>query len=260
MTILFFVLCGLITGLLGGMLGIGGGVVAVPILYFFFHYTGLIDERIMQVAASTSLAISVFISLSSSIVQYSKKAIFFPALKFLSPGLVIGCASGGVLAYFVSSDFVRYAFGIGVLLLGIYFTIPRLPHFKIAPSPNRTLAFFGLAIGALSTLLGIGGGILTFPTFLGYGMSTKTSSATSSCTTTLYSFIGTITYLLIAWKTPGLSNTFGYIYMPAFLAITIAALFTTPLGVKLSHTVDTHLIKRIFGICLCLIGLTMLFL
>lgn len=251
-------MCGLSTGLLSGMLGIGGGVITVPVLYFLFHYTGIFESHAMQVAASTSLAISFLISVFSSIVQHSKKAILFSALKFLAPGLIIGCVCGAFLAHYISSELIRHVFGVGAFLIGIYFAIPRLPHFNIASAPNRTLSFFGLIIGALSSLLGIGGGILTFPTFLGYGMDAKTSSATSSFTTTLSSFMGTITYLLVAWQNPKLPDTFGYVEIHAFLAIGISALFTTPLGVRLSHTFDIHLIKRIFGACLSLIGLTML--
>lgn len=260
MEILIFVLCGLVTGLLSGMLGIGGGVITVPTLYFFFRYTGIFEFHVMQVAASTSLAISLLISVFSSLIQRSKKGILFSALKFIAPGLIIGCICGAIIARFVSSDLIRHIFGVGAILIGIYFAIPRLPHMMIAPAPNRTLSFFGVAIGSLSSLLGIGGGVLTFPTFLGYGMNTKTSSATSSCTTTLSSFIGTITYLLVAWKNPKLPYTFGYIEIHAFLTIAITALLTTPLGIKLSYTLNTHLIKRIFGGCLSLIGLTMLIL
>jgi uncharacterized membrane protein YfcA len=259
MVIFLLVLCGLITGLLSGMLGIGGGVITVPALYFLFHYTGAFESHTMQIASSTSLAISLFISFFASIVHYSKRAILFSAFKFLAPGLIIGCISGALLSHFISSDLIRHIFGIGALAIGVYFAVPRLPHFKIASAPNRTLSWFGLMIGTLSSLLGIGGGILAFPTFLGYGLDAKSAAATSSCTTTVSSLIGTITYLLIAWTTPVLPNIFGYVDIHAFLAIGISALFTTPLGVKLAHTFNTRLIKHIFGACLSLIGITMLY-
>jgi uncharacterized membrane protein YfcA len=260
MTILLFILCGLITGLLSGMLGIGGGVITVPVLYFFFYYTAALDAKIMQVATSTSLAIGFLTSLLSSIIQYSRGAILFLALRKIALGLAMGCICGALLAHFVSSELLRHIFGIGLCFIGIYFAIPRLPNLHIASSPNGTLSFFGYIIGTLSSLLGIGGGILTFPTFLGYNMKANAASATASCTTTLSCFIGTTTYLIIAWKDPRLTSTFGYVNLQAFLTIGLTALITTPLGVKLSHTLDTRLIKQVFGICLSLIGLTMLFL
>lgn len=258
MTLILLLICGLAAGLLSGMLGIGGGVIVVPSLYFLFYHAGLFETHLMQVAASTSLAISLSISLFSSIVQHSKKAILFPAFKFLAPGLLIGCPCGAVLAHFVSSGLLRQVFGAGALLIGIYFTIPRLPHFSIAPFPNRTLSFFGLIIGTLSSLLGIGGGLFTFPVFLGYGMDGKTAAATSSCVTALSSLIGTMTYLLIAKEGTVLSGNFGYINLRAFLIIGIGALIATPFGIKLAHRLDIQLIKQIFGTCLSLVALTML--
>ena len=108
MLILLLVLSGLATGLLSGMLGIGGGVITVPALYFLFHYTGLFEVRIMQVAASTSLAISLMLSLFSTILQHSKRAILFSALRFLAPGLIIGCVLGALLAHLISSELLRF--------------------------------------------------------------------------------------------------------------------------------------------------------
>ena len=260
MEILFLLACGLIMGLLGGVLGIGGGVIAVPALFFLFTYTGAFPSHSMQVAVGTSLASSLFISLLSSSLQLSKGAISFPALKCFAPGLGIGCICGAILSHFFSSELLRHIFGLGALLIGMYFAIPGLRRVSIATSPNRSLAAFGLAIGTLSSLLGIGGGILAFPTFLGYGMEPKASSATSACTTTISTLIGTLAYLFIAWDNHKLPNTLGYIDIPAFFTISLAALLSTPLGVKLSHTLDTRLMKRIFGVSLSLIGITMLIL
>lgn len=257
---LLFILCGLSAGLLGGMLGIGGGIITVPVLYFIFHYNNLFEPHAMQVAASTSLAVSFFIALLSSLIQHYKKAIPFSAFKWLTPGLIIGGVSGAILALFISSEVIRWIFGIGAIFLGIYFAIPNLPPLHIANAPNRTLSFFGLIIGAASSLLGIGGGTFAFPIFLGYNMNTKSASAASSFTTAISTLIGTITYLLIAGHAPKFPDTFGYIAIPAFWAIGISAMITTPLGVKLSHTLNVKLIKQIFGVCLCLIGLTMIWL
>lgn len=255
--IILFLLCGLLTGILGGMLGIGGGVITVPALYFLFRYTSMFEMKQMQIAAATSLAISFLISLASSIVQYRKKAILFPALKFLSFGLIIGCILGACLAEFISSEWLRHIFGGAALCLGLYFTIPALPQFHFAQKLGYSLSLFGVGIGTLSSLLGIGGGILTFPTLLGYNVEPKISSGTSSAATALSSLLGTLAYLYIA-SVPSFPGLIGYIDLNAFFLIGIAALLTTPLGVRLSHTCNTRVIKRIFGICLTLIGFTMI--
>ncbi|HSX10599.1 MAG TPA: sulfite exporter TauE/SafE family protein [Chlamydiales bacterium] len=257
--IILFIILGLISGLLGGLLGLGGGVVTVPVLYFIFLYTGTFEEKIMQVAVSTSLAAGVVNSGLSTYFQHQKKAILFNVFRLLIPGLVIGCVGGSVLAHYLPSQMLSKIFGVMAVVLGTYFFFPRLPNLKLSNAPNRTLSLFGLGIGVLSSLLGIGGGSLTFPVLLGYQVPVQNSSATSSVSTLMTTLIGSVTYLVIAWHMPELPATFGYIEIPAFIAISLGSLLTVGLGVKLSHAMKVAPIKRLFGCCLALIGLSMLF-
>lgn len=259
LVIFLFVLLGLISGLLSGLLGIGGGVITVPVLYFILFYTGIVEEKMMQVAASTSLAVGFITSGLSTVIQYRKKAIHSFVLKMIIPGLIIGCIAGSILAHYLPSEWLSYVFGIMAILLGVYFLFPKLPSLQICSSPNQSLSLFAVSIGCFSSLLGIGGGSLIFPVLLGYGIPVQNASATSSGSTLVTTLIGSMTYLIIAWHQPGLPETFGYIELPAFIAISMGAVLTTPLGVKFSHTLDIVLIKRIFGSCLALIGLSMFF-
>jgi uncharacterized membrane protein YfcA len=256
--IILFVIFGLISGVLGGLLGIGGGMITVPALYFIFLYTGLWEEKIVQVAVSTSLAAGVVNSALSTYFHHQKRAILFSVLPLLVPGLAIGCVAGSLFAHFLPSQTLGQIFAVMAILLGLYFSFPRLPPLSISRAPNPTLSFFGLLIGTLSSMLGIGGGSLAFPVLLGYQVPVQNASATSSLATLLTTLIGTITYLIIAWHKPELPHTFGYIEIPAFLSISLGSFFTSALGVKLSHTLPLPQVKRIFGICLSLIGLSML--
>lgn len=255
--IFLFIILGLISGLLGGMLGIGGGVVTVPVLYFIFLYSDLFGLRIMQVAVSTSLAAGMVTSAISTYFQWRKGAVQPAVLRLLLPGLLIGCIGGSLLAHLLSSHLLSRIFGWMAIFLGIYFLFPQLPSFQFGHRPNRSLSWFGALIGGFSTLLGIGGGSLTFPVLLGYQVPVKNASATSSAATLITTFVGSIAYLAIAWHKPELPYTFGYIEMPAFLLISAATLATAPLGVHFSHTLNVALIKRTFGLCLALIGLSM---
>lgn len=255
--IFLFVILGLASGVLAGLIGIGGGVVTVPFLYFIFHYTGMFEEEIMQVAVSTSLAAGFITSSVSTFFQMRKKAILFSVVKMIVPGLVIGCIAGSIIARYLPSFYLREIFGCVALLLGLYFFFPKLPPLHISSKPNHSLSFFGLGIGCLSSLLGIGGGSLTFPVLIGYQLPVKNSSATSSASTLVTTFVGSLTYLLIAWQRPELPHTFGYIEIPAFIAISIGSIVTSPWGVKLSHSLNVTLIKRVFGCCIALIGISM---
>jgi len=258
--IISFVVLGLISGLFAGLLGIGGGVVTVPLLYYIFLSTHMPPDKVMQIAVSTSLAAAIVTSGMATFVQMRKKAIQVSVLKRMMPALLIGGAIGSLSAHYMPSKDLRLVFGIMALLLGIYFFFPRLPSLYIARSPNRSLPLISLVIGALSTMLGIGGGSLTFPVLLGYQLPAKNASATSSATTFITTCIGTLVYLIVAWNLPEFPSTFGYIELPAFFAISIGSILTAPLGVKLSHILRVSLIKQTFGICLSIVGLSMLFL
>ena len=255
--IVLFVVSGLFSGLLGGLLGIGGGVVTVPILYFVFEYMGIGGDFVMQVAVSTSLAASVVTSSVATFVQIQNRMVLFSVLKLILPGLFIGCILGSIAAHVLPSNFLRMIFASMATLLGLYFCFPKLPAPYLASAPNRTLSLFGLGIGALSTLLGIGGGSLTFPVFLGYQIPAKNSSATSSASTLVTTLVGSITFLLIAWHEPTLPDTFGYIEIVPFLAISGGSILTSPIGAKLAQTLPVTHIKQIFGASLTLIALSM---
>lgn len=259
MILFYFIAMGIVSGLLGGLLGIGGGVVTVPALYFVFTTTHILSTEVMQIAVGTSLATGFITSSLATYIQYKKKAIHYPVAKFLLPGLFFGCMFGAVLGDYLSSEWLSRIFGTMAILLGLYFSIPRLPHPYIRARPDQTLSLFGILIGALSSMLGIGGGSIAFPVLLGYQVPVKNASATSSVSTFITTLFGTIAYLIIAKEHPPLPDSFGYIYLPAFFGISVGVLIATPIGVKLVHTLDTALVKRIFGCCLTFIGLYMLF-
>jgi uncharacterized membrane protein YfcA len=254
-----FILLGIFSGLLGGLLGIGGGVVTVPILYFLFQYTPPFKGEIMQVAVSTSLATGFVTSAVATFVQAKKKTIVLAAIQKLAPGLIIGCILGSLLGHYLPSEILSKIFGVMAILIGIYFFFPKLPSLYISSKLNATLSFFGLLIGSLSSLLGIGGGSLAFPVLLGYQMPAKNAAATSSASTLMTCLLGSATYLIIAWDQPDLPNTFGYVDLPAFAFISLGSILSAPLGVKLSHTLNVSFIKQIFGGSLALVGLSMLY-
>jgi hypothetical protein len=259
-TMLFlFLIVGLVTGVLAGLLGIGGGVITVPALYYILYFYGFPQERLMHVCIATALAATCLTSIGSTWSHYRKGSILPAALKIIVPGLVIGCIIGASLTYFLPNAFLRTAFGVMALLLAIYFFFPKLPALYIAPHLNKSLALIGVGVGCLSSLLGIGGGIFMVPALLGYQVHMRNVIATSSAGTLVTALVGTLAYLIIAWHKPHLPNTFGYIEIPAFLAIGLCSFFTTSLGVKLAHTLSPHLLKRIFAFALGLTACAMLF-
>jgi uncharacterized membrane protein YfcA len=259
---IFFFLGGC-SGFLAGLLGIGGGVISVPALYYILSWKGHPIEEVMQIAIATSLASVVLTTAISTWTYYQKKMILYRALGYLLPGLIIGCIigciSGAQLVSLLSGDTLRMIFGSMAVAIGIYFTIPALPILKIADQPNPLLTFFGLIIGHLSSLLGVGGGIFSVPLLFAYRIPPKNIAATSSAATMTTSLVGTLTYLVMATQVPHLSTEFGYIDFSAFLWISIGSAFSVRFGVKLAQYLSVQSVKRIFGIVLSATGIFMIF-
>ncbi|MDE3045785.1 MAG: sulfite exporter TauE/SafE family protein [Verrucomicrobiota bacterium] len=254
---LIFVALGLAIGLLAGLLGIGGGLLAVPATYVVLIWYGF-DGNVMHLAIATSLAVTTVTSLASTLAHHQARHIQFTALGFLMPGLAIGSISGAHLAHLLSAHFLSLIFGNIAILLGFYFFFHRLPLPHFGHKPNLTLALFGLVIGHLSSLLGIGGGTFTFPVLLGYPFSATAIAATSSAATFFTALIGTIMFLII--PSPSHAETYGSIYLPAFLSMAIPSLLTAPIGVYLARKVHIDILKRIFACIVILIGASMIWL
>lgn len=258
MIILFFIVIGFVTGILAGLLGIGGGVITVPAMYYLFNYYHFPQEHLMHTCIATALAATLITSIGSTWSHHKKKAVLPNVLKQIVPGLIVGCLIGAAVSSYLSSATLRIIFGIMAILFSIYFFFPKLPPPNIAPHPNKSLIFFGILIGCASTLLGIGGGIFMVPLLLGYHVSVQNAIASSSAGTLATALAGTVLYLFIANGEKTVPDTIGYIDIPAFLSIGICSLITTSWGCKLAHTLSPFLIKRIFAIALMATGCAMI--
>jgi uncharacterized membrane protein YfcA len=143
------------------------------------------------------------------------------------------------------------------LLFGIYFFFPRLPEPRLGAAPSPILSLYGLLIGFLSSLLGVGGGIFIVPLLLAYQVPLLGAIATSSASTCLTTLIGSVTYLLTAWQSE-LPHTWGYIEIPAFLSLSLGSLLTARWGVFLARVLPRDRVKRVFAVVLAMTGISML--
>ncbi len=260
MEFLFLIFIGLLTGILSGLLGIGGGIITVPALYYLLESYHGTSPYLMHICVATALASTLFTSSGTSWSHYKKKAISAHSLKILVPGLLAGCILGAFATLILPSSFLRIIFGCMSFVLAIYFFFPNLPQFEIAPHPNKSLSFIGILVGCLSTLLGVGGGIFMVPVLLGYHVPLRNTIATSSVGTLTTAIMGTLIYLWIAKSsTHQIPFTLGFIDLPAMLLIGLCSLATTAWGAHLAHTLPHTLIKRIFALALMGTGFTMIF-
>jgi uncharacterized membrane protein YfcA len=255
----YYLLMGLISGFIAGLLGVGGGLVLVPILVWLFTLQGFDNQHIMLMALGTSLAVISFTAIASVRAHHAHGAVNWDTVRRISPGIIFGTLFGAWLASQLSPVFLHYFF---VAFL-FYAATQMLLNFK--PNAHRELPkiiginLAGGIIGIVSSWVGIGGGTLSVPFMLWCNVKLHSAIATSAAIGFPIAVAGTLGYLITGWSTPNLPTySAGYLYLPAFAAIASTSIFTAPIGAKLAHRLPVATLKRIFAILLYALGIKML--
>lgn len=247
-----FGLVGIVAGFLAGYLGIGGGIVVVPALIWLFGKDQDTAHVATQMAVATSLATMLLTSLSSLVAHHRKGAVAWPVVRLLGPGLLAGAIGGAVLATVFSSRGLAIVFGIFALLAGVQMAIGRAPTAHKALPSRIPGAVTGVVFGAISSLVGIGGGSMTVPWMLWHGRQARQAVATAAACGYPIAIGGTLSFLALNDKA---GTGEGYVSWAAFGGIAVFSIFAAPLGAVMVHRSSPATIKRIFGLFLVLIGL-----
>ncbi len=257
--LILYLLTGIIGGLLAGLLGVGGGIVIVPALYYLFSWQGFSNSHVMQLAVATSLATIVFTSVASIRAHHLRGAVHWPTLRALLPGVIAGAVLGGLLARWIASDWLRMLFGLFEIAVALQIGFGAKPAAHRSLPATAGVSAAGGVIGGLSALLGIGGGTLVVPFLLWCNVTMHKAVATAAACGLPIAIAGTLTFILSGWTVPDLpEHSLGYVYWPAALAIVSTSFVTAPLGAQLAHALPVMTLKRLFAVLLAIIGLRML--
>lgn len=253
-----FAATGLFAGFMAGYLGIGGGVVLVPVLSFLFSRDPLTAPFAVQMAVATSLATMLFSSLSSVIAQQRRGAILWPIVRQLLPGLLVGALLGTWIADSLSSDVLGRIFGVFLLIIGVQM-LRGARKLSNLPMPGALpTAAVGAGIGTISSLFGVGGGSMTVPWLLWHGQQIRFSVATAAACGYPIAVAGTLGFVLLGSDTPG-TATLGYVNLQALAGIAVFSVLGAPLGVAAIHKSNPVVAKRVFAVFLLFGAARMLF-
>ena len=249
---------GAFTGVIAGLLGVGGGIVLVPAFFYTFTALGYGGDHLMQVCIGTSAATIVVTSARSVLLHNRKLAVDWQVLRDWAPFLVLGSVIGVVVAAGLKTTALQAVFGVLAGLAGLYMAFGR-PEWRLgAAMPGQPLRGVQATILALfSTLMGIGGGTFGVPLMSLYSVPIHRAVATASGFGILISVPALIGFLLlnVADAPP---YSVGAVNLPAFALIIPMTLLTTPLGVRLAHAMDPAPLKRAFAVFITLVALNML--
>lgn len=259
MILLTYLFVGAIAGVLAGLLGVGGGLVLVPVLAYLLPSQGVSNDIVMHVALGTSLATIIVTSLSSIRAHKKRDSVRWEIVKQLAPGIIIGAFIGGWIADLLSTTVLQKYFGLFAIVIGAKMALNRPPKIARQLGSNTALTFSGGIIGVISSLAGIGGGSLTVPYLVRHQIPMVKAVGTSSACGLPIAVAGATGYLWSGWGNallPAWST--GYLYWPAIIAICAASYFCAPIGAWLAHKLPVKVLKRIFSSFLICIGIFLL--
>lgn len=257
---LIYPLLGALAGLLAGLLGVGGGIVIVPILLLTFTALGFPESVLTHLAVGTSLATIVLTSLGSIYQHHRKGAVHWDVLRSLGTGLVLGALLGAWIADWVPGVGLRRAFGLFAILIAVQMLLNLQPGGQ-RPLPGKAGLFgAGGVIGAVSALFGIGGGSMMVPYLAWCRLRMQDAVGTSSAGGLPLALAGAVGFVLTGWDNDALpSASLGYVYLPAFLGIVVTSILFAQLGARWAHKLPAQTLRRLFACLLIVVGARLLF-
>lgn len=248
---LVYALIGAAVGFFAGLLGIGGGAIMVPLLVMAFEAQGLPRDHLMHLAVGTSLATILFTSVSSVRAHASRGSVRWEVARALTPGVLLGGLIGSTLTGYVSTKLLAIMFSVVIYGAATNILIDR------KPKPSRTLPgsggmfMVGFIASGLSAVAALGGSFLTVPFMLWCNVAMLQAIGTAAVVGFPIALSGSVGFVIAGWGQSGLpANSFGYIYLPALLGITLSSVLFAPVGAAAAHRMQVKRLKQVFALLL----------
>ena len=258
-TILAMMGTGVFAGLLAGLLGVGGGIVIVPVLYFLFQALGVSAQTSMVVATATSLATIVPTSISSIRAHHAKGNVDWSLLKAWALFILIGVLIGSFLVTRIDGDWLTIMFGVIACLSAINMFVNKKPSLTEQLPGRLGQSTMATLIGLFSSMVGIGGGTLTVPTLTFCNYPAHRAVGTAAAVGLIISLPAAL-MLMSAGQPPADApfGTFGLVNLVGFACIVPLTVLLAPVGASLAARLNAAILKKIFAVVLIITGLRML--
>ena len=251
---------GLVAGFAAGLLGVGGGIVTVPVLEYSLRFAGVPEEYRMHVAVATSLAAIIPTAISSARSHHARGAVDWDLAKRWAVPMVLAAFAGSLLASHAPLVVLAGIFGSVALIIALKMLLP-LDDLRVTDQVPRGFVggLIASAIGGISAVMGIGGGTLAVPTLNLCGYPIHRAVGTAAFFGLLISVPGTLGYLLARPETGLPWLTVGFVSIAGLAVIGPGAMFTATLGARAAHALSRRRLAQAFGLFLLFVGTRMLF-
>ena len=267
---LVYLSLGAVVGFFAGLLGIGGGLIIVPALTFLFTIQDFPPDRILHLALGTTMATIIFTAAASLYTHNKHGAVNWRIFKYMTPGIVIGTLGGAFLAGMLSSTVLHVIFTVFIFYVATSMLLKRVSETEPGAGSNQhfyhrfsgKIGFFaaGSVIGAISSLVAIGGGILTVPFLTLRRIKIQHAIGTAAAIGFPIAVTGTAGYILngVTQSCALPEYSLGYVYLPALGWLALASMITAPFGAKTTHSAQAATLRKLFVILLYCLAIKML--
>ena len=251
-----------VAGFMAGLLGVGGGIIIVPALYYAFTVLDFDIATRMHLSVGTSLAIIIPTSIISTKTHMEYDAVDFKLIKSFGIFILFGVIGGTFLAVNLKTPAFVLFFSIMAFIVGLFFIFFReqlLKNPKMISDSAKNIS--GVIIGFISVLLGIGGSSLMVPFMRTFGYDIRRSIGTAAGVGFLIAVFGTIT-MITGGKIVDNINTpysFGYVNLLGFLVFVPVTMIMARVGAKAVYKIDKNILSKIFGIFFIIVSIRSFF-
>jgi uncharacterized membrane protein YfcA len=254
-----YLLMGLFVGFFAGLLGIGGGLMLVTLMVYVFALQGFPEDRVVHLALGTSITSIVFTSFSSLRAHHKHGAVRWDILRAAVPGLIVGTLLGTVLADQLKSKYLAVFF-----VIFVYYSAGQM-FIGVKPKPTRQLpdkpgmTAVATVIGVVSSLVGVGGGVMTIPLMSLCNVPMRQAIGTSAALGLPIALAGAVGFIVTGLHKDHLpALSLGYVYLPALVGIVLGTFVTVPWGAMMTHRMPTNTLTKIFAVILFILATRML--
>ncbi|MGD2120308.1 MAG: sulfite exporter TauE/SafE family protein [Gemmatimonadota bacterium] len=261
LTLLF----GALVGVVSGLVGVGGGIVMVPLLYFWFahpEWSGVSfpSQYHAVVAHATSLFVIVPTAIAGLLAYHRSRLVAWRVALPMAATAILAAMFGVQVAIRLPPEFLKAGFGAFLFASGLNLLSSSRREEVEGESGRGGFALAvagGILIGFITSLLGVGGGIVAIPLLIYLvRLEMKKVAATSLGIVVFSAFTAAVTYAISGWTHPELpAGSIGYVYLPAGLALLPGSVLMARYGVRLNRSMDPKTLKVLFGVVFLLVGL-----
>ena len=255
-----FLVLGGCAGFLAGLLGVGGGLIIVPVLVWIFEHALPGSGYVLHLALGTSLASILFTSVSSIRGHHGRGAVDWDVLRTITPGILVGTFAGAGLAGHISSLGLKWFFVVFATVVGLQMFANVKPKAARQLPGRFGMLFSGGVIGMVSSFVGIGGGSLSVPFMSWCNVPIHRAVGTSAAIGFPIAFAGAAGYIVSGAGVAGLPEwSLGFVYLPALFGVAVCSMLTAGFGARVAHAMPVARLKQAFAVLLLLMALKMLF-